>query len=464
MLTKLQNNFVVVMIGLIIGGSLILAGCAQTRPAAPPTPTPPAINTPAPAPTEISQASAAQKPITLTVMSLSNEVTPAYIAAFEAANPDIRIQFIEYSQNLLDVGLVNGDLPDIFRLLGGAHLPLVKKGLLLDITDYITRSKVITFDDIVQACTDSVIVNGRYYGFPNDWPTPEFTSLYVYNTAFEEAGLSIPSTTEPLTYAELAGIAKKLTAKHGRPAYYTFAFERTVSEILAQCRTSMFNEDFTEMHLTDNPKAMEVMRYFYDLAVSGVMHVTPLNPDIGFSFFDGKLPITQFGYWMGALVTPKTAVYGKVTMLPGPVWDRSLPRVYSTSGSAKLVISAATKQPEAAYRFVEWYVAGLPGIERARTGWGFPTLRSMDKLLPRETAFDRQRLEIILQTLKHPSTPLPEYPYRSIEPTFNQSWTRNIELAQAGQMTFEEFASNLQEEVNLAILNEINQAGSEPSK
>jgi multiple sugar transport system substrate-binding protein len=342
---------------------------------------------------------------------------------------------------------------------------LVNKGLLLDTTDYIAKSKVLTFDDISEACKDSVIVNGRYYGLPHDWATPEFAALYIYNTAFERAGIPIPSTTKPLTYAELGDIARKLSAQSGRPAYYSFSLERVISAILSQRNTRLFNADGTQMQLTNNPQAMETLRYFYDLAMAGAIYPTPQDPHVAYSFFDATLPIIQFGYWHGALVQPTTkvygdvtvkpTVYGKVTMLPPPVWDRNLPRTGSTAGGAKHVIAANTKHPAEAYRFIEWFVAGPPAIERTSAGWGLPTLRSYGKFLPRKTAFDRQRLAVTEETLKHPYSPLPAYPYLKTIPALNKSWVRNIELAKAGKMKFEQLASNIQQEVNLAILNEI---------
>lgn len=417
-------------------------------------------DTAAPLPSFVSQPAARRgqagdTQVPLTVMTLSNELTPAQIAEFEALNPDIRIDFVEFSANLLDILIATNQLPDVFRMLAREHVPLVKRGLLLDLNAHIARSLTIDFDEIARACAGDAEIDGRYYGLPIGFEPHDGSALYVNTTAFAAAGIRVPDSRQPLTYAELHDLILKLSAQLGRPAFYTYFFERTLTTILAQRGTSLFADDFREMRLTQNQKAMEVVRYFYDLALAGAMHVGASLPGIAYLFEAGELPITQFGYWMGAVVTPQTAVYGRATILPPPVWDRALPRVGAFVGSTKLVAAAATPYPDQAYRFLEWYAAGKPALERARRGWGFPTVRSMEALLPRESAFDRQRLQVALDTLSLPTVTLPRYPHPSLLRTFDQSWTKNIGLAIRGRMKFEEFASNLQEDVNLAIQDDI---------
>lgn len=397
----------------------------------------------------------------ITVMTLGNELTPEQIAAFEAENPDTRIVFIEFSSNLLDILLATNDPPDVFRLGQVEHEPLVRRGLLLDVTERIAASKLLSLADMREQSTAEVAVDGRYYGLPQGLSTPDFAALYINTAAFREAGLPLPSLVEPLTYAELAVIAKTLAAKTGRPAFYSFFFERNVAAALAQIGGHMFADDFSEMTLTGNPQALEVLRYFYDLGVSGAMHVPPATPAIAFMFENGELPMSQSGYWMGAVITPATAAHGHVTMLPPPVWDKRLPRVASYLGGTKLVISSASKHPDSAYRFIEWYAAGKPAAERARKGWGYPLLRSMESLLPRETGFDRQRLRVAQASLTLPVAQLPAYPYRSILPAFNRSWTQNMALAKSGKIGFAAFASNLQEDVNLAIQDDVTKRDAE---
>lgn len=392
------------------------------------------------------------KPVELVVMTTRRELTSEEVAAFHGDNPDIRIKVVENIPQLFELGVATGDIPDLFRVDAMQIPGLVNKGLLLDITDAMTKSKLIAFNDIHENA-NYFVVNGRYYGLPKDWSL-DF-SLYIYNQAFKEAGVPIPSTTEPMTYAELAQLAGKLTQRKGnkvvRPGFYTYSLERAITAILIQNGTRLFNNDSSEMQLTENPIAREVVRYFYDMGLDGRMPSAPESTDNFLAFFDGKLAITQYGYWFGALVTKEKVIHNQVTMLPAPTWDRSLPRLNTSVGPVGLALSATTKHPEAAYRFFEWYIAGKGAEARTRAGWGVPTLLSMQDLLPQKTPFDRQRLDVLRSELPYADRKLPQINYRSVVNAFNRSWVANLKLARAGKIDFDEFISNLQEEVNLAI-------------
>lgn len=403
------------------------------------------------------------KPVELVVMTTHRELTSEEVAAFQNDNPDIRLKVVENIPQLFELGVATGDMPDLFRVEARQIPALVKDGLLLDITDALTKSKRIAFDDIHKNA-NYFLVRGRYYGLPKDWSL-DF-SLYIYNQAFKEAGLPIPSTTEPMTYAELAELAGKLTQRKGsrvtRPGFYTYAPERAINAILTQRGARLFNDDSSEMQLTGNPIAREVVRYFYDMGLDGRMPTTPESTDLFLSFFDGKLAITQYGYWFGAMVTKDKVVHNQVTMLPAPTWDRRLPRLNTSVGPVGLAISAKTKHPDAAYRFFEWYIAGKGAEARARTGWGAPALMSMQDLLPQSTPFDRQRLAVLRSEIPYSDWKLPQINYRSAVVAFNRSWAVNMELARAGKIGFDEFSSNLQEEVNLAIQDEKRLSGKRP--
>jgi multiple sugar transport system substrate-binding protein len=400
----------------------------------------------------------AQEPVTLRVMTLEHELTPESIASFEVANPDIQIELVSSDSFALDLAVATGDMPDVLRV-GADQVPqLVREDLLLDLTGFFEASDLIHLDDLANAA-DYYKFNNRYYGLPKDW-SPDF-SLHVYETAFEAAGVPIPGTTEPMTYAELAELAQKLTIRDGNTViqygFYSAGLDQVIKSILVQRGTSMFNEDFTEMQLTDNPAAMEVVKFFYDMALNGSMYPIPrdTSEDGGVIMqWQGKIPMFQYGYWFGASVDSDLPIYDHLVMLPAPTWDRSLPRLNATAGPVGMVISSSTQHPAEAYRFFEWYIAGQAAVARASTGWGAPALLSLFDLLPHESEFDRQRLSVLKSELPYSDWVLPVYPYRNLSSTFNQSWGRNIQKAIAGDIDFETFANTLQDEINLAIISE----------
>jgi len=395
----------------------------------------------------------AQEIITLRVVSSDSELTEAEIANFEEANPDIRIELIDWNGFSYDTAVALGEIPDILRVQATDMPQLVRDGILLDLTPYFEASDLIQIDDLANA-TDYYLFDGRYYGLPKDWSL-DF-SLYIYVPAFEAAGIPIPDTDEPLTYAELASLAQQLTIKDGNTVtqygFYTYFLERAISSILTQRGLSLFNEDYTEMNLINNPEALEVVRYFYDMVVNDTMYAD--TDGMWGLITGGKVAIFQYGYWFGGAISEEDAVYNHLIMLPAPTWSHELPRMNTTIGPTGIAIPSLSEHPDEAYRFFEWYTVGEAGIDRTIGGWGAPVLLSMFDLLPHDTESARQRLDVLRSELPYSDWILPIYPYQSITTTFIQSWLQNIQLARTGEIDFDTFASNIQEAVNLAILDE----------
>lgn len=394
----------------------------------------------------------AQEPVTIWVMTQDNELSDEDIAEFEAANPDIQIEFTNIDGFNFDLAVATGDMPDVVRVNSTQMFGLVAGGYLLDLTSYFESSSLIQINDIASAA-DYFRFNERYYGLPKDW-SPDFT-VWISNAAFEAAGIPIPDTNTPLTYAELADLADALTVRDGdtivKPGLFIPNQIYTITQILIQHNTSMFNDDYTEMQLTQNPVAMEVTRFFYDMSLAG-----NLNLDysmMGKAWEDG-LPMIQWGYWYGGSIAQDSPLYGQLTMLPAPTWNHDLPRVDMTGGPVGLAISASSSHPDEAYRFFEWYIVGTKGQERTAGGWGAPPLKSMFDLLPQDTLFDQQRFNVLNEELQFSNWQLPNYPHTNTVNVFNEAWQLLIHQAVAGEIDFETFASNLQEIVNLSILSE----------
>jgi maltose-binding protein MalE len=83
---------------------------------------------------------AKQKPIELIVMTFPSELTRKEIAAIEKENPDIRLKVVEYSNQLFELEIASGYMPDVIRRNSKQLPSMVKDGLLLDITDTIAHS------------------------------------------------------------------------------------------------------------------------------------------------------------------------------------------------------------------------------------------------------------------------------------------------------------------------------------
>jgi hypothetical protein len=62
-------------------------------------------------------------------MTVPHELTNEEVAAFEKDNPDIRLKVVEYSQQLFELGIASGDMPDLFRVEAKQLPGMAKDGL-----------------------------------------------------------------------------------------------------------------------------------------------------------------------------------------------------------------------------------------------------------------------------------------------------------------------------------------------
>ena len=127
---------------------------------------------------------------------------PAYqaaAAAFEKANPDIKVKITQISWGdywtTLSTGFVSGTAPDVFTDHLARYPEFLQNDLLVDLTPMIQRDKVPT--DIYLGDLYKVWgKDGKQYGFPKDWDT----IALIYNKAMlAKAGVD-PKDLKDLTW------------------------------------------------------------------------------------------------------------------------------------------------------------------------------------------------------------------------------------------------------------------------
>lgn len=471
--------------GLAAGmGATVLAACGAPNPAVEPATTSvPAAATSAPAAvaetsvaatsapaaeTTTAVAAAAAPPaatvssfgsgsVTLTLMYNENEFSNAEIQTFIDKNPGIKIERVpwEGAGTRFKAMLAAGKPPDVFRTDGFTMPSLVKRDVCLDLTDRFQQSEALKADNLAPPIK-YYTVEGKIYGLAKDW-SPDH-SMFAYNTAFEEAGLPVPDPTKALTYGDIAQMAPKLTKREGNRTlrvgwtYEAGWFARTIERILAEQGEKMYAPDFSKVILKDNPKAVEAIKYFYDRSKENVTW-NPLNPDpswIGDDFTKGLVGLVSYGYWFSGMLaaTTDSPVLGKVTMLPAPTWAGK--RLNPTVTAAGTAVAKATKNPDAAWKLFEYYCSGEPAVARAKSGWGIPALKSLYPLMPSQTPFQKQVQTVLQDELKYANESLDVNPYYE-DTVFTTSWTKNLEQALRGTISFDQLVANIEKEVNTAI-------------
>lgn len=403
----------------------------------------------------------ASKPAELTVMWNEGELADKDIKAFEAANPTIKIKFEPDNPTKLTAMIAAGAPPDVFRTQAPAIPQLIARKIIRPLTEYFNASDVLKPADLAPPndyykWDGSAIGKGDIYGLVKDW-SPDFT-VFLNTKAFKDAKLEVPGHTDRLTYADLRGLADKLATvkKGGRPVYRSFVhsndyawFERVVMNMLGEKNQTLYAPDFSSVNLSGNPDAVAILQYFFDLA-KAKYDINPRNPSSSYGgqeFVEGKVAMLQYGYWFGGMAE-SDVTKGNVVMLPAPTWA-GVPRdptITATGG----VISARTKNPDAAWTFFEWYMGGKPAEDRAISGWGVPALKSWYDRMPKDTPFNQQRLEVVQQEIGLNTPPIQFNPYLS-ETAFNDTYKKHLDTALKGDISLTELLTRVEGEINTLI-------------
>lgn len=399
---------------------------------------------------------------TITVMRNSAEISDDLIKEFNAEYPDVTVNAIDTDPVKLKAMQAAGDPPDIFRTEGPGVPPLVAQGQLMDLTEPLAAAGISA--DTAYEAADLYIVDGKRYGIPKDW-SPDFT-IFVNNKLFDEAGVAVPDPAQPLSWDEVSELAHQLTKKSGSlttqfglgGAWDTFSPARTLSALLAEDGQTLYSKDEKKIELSSNPEAIEILTFMADLAKEGVMH-SPVNPSAAWSgedFANGTIAMVVYGYWFNALIDSGDRPIGTdYTVLPAPYWSSPAQRVDPTITGTGYVMSSKTKNPDASWAFLKWYLTGKQAEDRAKAGFGLPVLTSNTALLPQERPVDAQAFEVVSREAEI-AIPLQFNRYYD-DSVFSNSYNQYLQSYIKGSMTIDEMASRIESDVNAAIQDGVSQ-------
>jgi multiple sugar transport system substrate-binding protein len=397
--------------------------------------------------------SSASNPTTITVMYNNTEFPAELAKAFETANPDLKIVRIETDTARYMAMNAAGNPPDVMRC-NSAWIPyLATHKMALNIGPYIKKAKYLKQQDLLPI-NDSFKYKGKYYGVAKDWSP---TTIGYYNKdAFKEAGIPFPSVTRAMTYKQLAEIARKLqktegdrVVRRGLSFWPGEPYHQIIAGVLSQSQ-KLYSKDGAKIILTKNPKVKEIVKFFYDLAKEKLISspISTAESWEGQMFQNGRVAMIVYGYWYGAMCEGELNK-GKVGVMASPVWDLKQTRVSPSFNVVGGFISGKTKHPAAAFRFYDWFFAGPPAKERAASGWGVPAQKSLLDLVATDTPLGKERQLNLKSEMEYVKVDTPS-PYILPE-VFNNSVSKNFELALRGDITLDRFLANVEAEVNKAI-------------
>ncbi len=400
---------------------------------------------------------AAQTDVNLVVMVGETELSQAEIDAFTAANPGITITRIDSDNTKLAAMVAAGEAPDIIRGSGSDTSSLVERGWVLDLTPYFEKSTVLKPDDMVPA-VDYFRYEGGWYGMHKDWSPDQ--SFFINKQAAAEAGIELPPVHTIITYEQAAEWARAMTQAQGPRVTrvglaYSDYWDGNVQTILMETGEDLYSEDFSSANIKDNPTVVAFLTMMANLAKENATF-SPLNPSPEWvvpDLLNGRAASAINGYWIQGgfrgvedpVVAPENYV-----MYPALSWGGKV-SVNPALGGAGMFISATTKNPDAAWKFFEYYMGGDTAITRAQTGWGLPALKSLYRQIPTTEVWQQQYLENVeWEQANTIQTPRRVNPYYSTD-VFNTVWNANLERYLKDEITIEEAIANLDTEVNEAI-------------
>jgi multiple sugar transport system substrate-binding protein len=403
-----------------------------------------------------SGSTAAAGAVTITMMFGIQDLTKEQIADFEAKNPGIKIQFLENDPARLNAMLASGNPPDIVigPAVGSANNNA--RGLATDLTPYLDKSQVLKKEDL-QSVNESFrwgggkIGQGGYYGIVKDFS--QDATLWYNTDLFDKAKVPYLSDTEPTAYDELLEIAKRLTVKDGGKTLvfglgleWAWSLIGPMATMILQQGGQVYNADLTEIDF-NSPAARRAFQWYVDFAQAGVgpTSLNPLADGSDMSTFSAqRMAITQDGYWFGGNFIEDKKLNGSIRMAPAPIMgDKRVSPSYSGQGAW---IPEKAKHKDEAWKLMEYFMAGPPAEERAKSGWGLPGLKSLASKLPQDLPYQKQAYTVAQNELQY-GAPLPESPYITTD-ACNAAIDKQLQRAIKKELTVDAACAAVTTEIN----------------
>lgn len=410
-------------------------------------------------------------PTTLTIMGTSGEITPAYIKEFEKLNPGVKINFLTSDQTRLNAMFAAGHPPDIIRGFGIDSAFYNSRGLALNLDPYLAKSSVLKTDDLLPIQNlfrwdGKQTGQGPHYGLVKDWSLDG--AIWADSAIFQQAGVPVPSSTNPLTYDAYLELGKKLTVRQGGkiqvygiyPGWPSAGSYGTgvpaapaIYQMVQQQGGSVFSSDLTKADFT-TPEVFKALQWYIDYANAHV-GPSPLDPDATGSwqlYTAKRMALLQLGYWFGGGITsdtgPNAATLQKASvLLPAPQMGPH--RISSTFAGTGYWIAAKSQHPDVAWKFMEYFMTGTPATDRATSGWGIPALKQFVSLMPQKTDMQKEAFQEVQSEIQY-FAPLRVSPYVGIA-AVDTILGQALQQVLHNQLTLPAAAKQITDNVNLLM-------------
>lgn len=275
---------------------------------------------------------------------------------------DIDVEFITpipgiNTEKLLTM-VASGDAPDVLQT---TNIEYAARGLLVDLTPFIERDKILTERPYFKKSVEAAKYNGKF------WAVPGGLSSYVWwvnVTELEKAGFKYPQDGI-VTFQELEEWSKKMTVlgPDGQPVVWGNATSSWFSRIppLIWARGGdLFEYDaktgFAVKSTFNTPAVIDAIQWNVDLIHK--LKVSPVNSGeaekAGFTFWAGKVGFNYGGAWI--VTDGRKNIAGKFQWAPlrVPVMKKGDMPMEMVPAFTRGSILASTKNKEAAWKVLKY--------------------------------------------------------------------------------------------------------------
>ena len=334
------------------------------------------------------------------------------------------------------------NLPDVFWM-NGPNVELFALNNQLLALDPLVGAGVIKKSDYPDALVNLYTANGTFYGVPKDFDT---IGLYYNKDLLAKAGVAEP--TASWTWDDLKTNGKKISDHFGGKVF-GFAGDLTGGQTswyntMLQAGGYIISPDHKKSGY-DLPGSIQGLQFWADLIAAGVSPtMQQLTTTYANDWFtSGKLAMVMDGDW-------ETAPYhqafgdklGVVSLAQGPKSNQCV-----IHGLAN-VISATTKNPEAAMAFVTFLGNRSSALVQAEAGAVIPAFNGSQDIWA--TSIAGLDLQLFLDEAKVASP----YPISKNTSAWNQFESNILPAAFAGQVPMAKAATQLADQMNAALAKE----------
>lgn len=288
------------------------------------------------------------------------EVQKRFIAAFEEAHPEIKVElesadFSTYYTRL-NTNLAAGRAPDVFMMSGAYFYAGAMRNAFKDLGPYIEQSGI----DLSKYFTEDE--NSLYQGKTLAVPEELDIMALAYNKdLFDEAGVAYPTNT--WNWDDLLDVATKLTrtTSDGKQTYGIYSvnnIQEMWGDLVKENGGSFLTPDKKQAAI-NTPESQEAIQFAVDLihkhkvspTAQGVSSLPGYIESGGSPFMTGLVAMKfQGNYELGVLLESDAFQWDVVTMPERKIKG-------GLAWSQAWVMYEKTQQPDAAWQFIEFMLS-----------------------------------------------------------------------------------------------------------